>query len=486
MTIYGIKSNFIFNLVGTIIPLIVALATIPIYISHIGSARYGVLSIVWVLLGYFGFLDLGISRAAANALAKLGLSSHKDRSKVLITAICVNLCLGAFGGVILYFAGSFLVEHLLASSAYLKPEIEKAFPWIAVLLPIALVSGVGSGALEARERFLAANLLQVVGTIIGQVLPVICAVLVSPSLSVVIPAAVLSRALSVLLILGFVIREERPLSLRNFDWKHCRTLLGYGGWVSMSNIISPLMTSLDQLMIGSMLGVTALTHYSVPMSLVIRTQILAAALSRTLFPRMSRSTGEDAKKLADKALVTLAYGYGAICAPAIVLAKPFIVFWIGDDFASVAGPVAELLLIGAWINGLAFIPFALLQAQGHPDIVAKFHALEVIPYIFILWFLMIQYGLLGAALAWVLRVTVDAGLLFAAARLRTADVVPLSPPLGFILSSYLILQIINPTPTGAILIAAFLGLGVAIAGVFFDRNARAFVFSLRFSRQEQD
>ena len=483
---HGIKANFIYNLIGTIVPLIIALITVPIYVSHIGSARYGVLSIVWILLGYFGFLDLGLSRASANALAKLAHSTQHERSQVLITAFCINLCIGTIGGIVLFFSASSLLDHLLTVPADLKYEIDNASPWIASLLPLLLVSGVGTGALEAREQFLAANVLQVTGNTIAQALTVLSAVLISPSLSVVIPAAVLSRGLSVLIIVVYVVREERPLSLRSFDRKRCRQLLGYGGWVSVSNIVSPLLTSLDQLVIGSVLGVAAVTHYAVPMSLVVRSQILAAALARTLFPRMSRSTRDEARDLSEKASVMLAHCYGGVCAPAIVLVAPFITFWMGEDFASSAAPVAELLLIGAWVNGLAFIPFSLLQGQGRPDITAKFHMLELIPFVILLWFLANRFGIFGAAAGWVLRSTLDAGLLFAAAGFSITRVLAILPPFAFILAAYLFVQISEPTLIDAILVAAFLGGGVLMAGVVVDHNARNLVLSLRFPKRSHN
>ena len=73
----SITRNTTYNVIGTLVPVIVALVTIPIYIKMIGDERYAVLSIAWLLLGYFGVFDLGIGKAAAQRISILQTKSYE-------------------------------------------------------------------------------------------------------------------------------------------------------------------------------------------------------------------------------------------------------------------------------------------------------------------------------------------------------------------------------------------------------------------------
>jgi O-antigen/teichoic acid export membrane protein len=169
--------------------------------------------------------------------------------------------------------------------------------------------------------------------------------------------------------------------------------LGYGGWVTVSSLISPLLVSADQFLIGSLIGVAGVAHYAVPMNLVVRTQTFSAAPARTFLPRMSVLSRDGALELGARALQSVGYGYAAICAPAIVISPVFFRYWIRPDFALIAAPVAQILFIGAWINGLAFVSFTLIQGQGRPDMTGKLHFAEILPFLGILWLLTSTLGL---------------------------------------------------------------------------------------------
>src|SRR5215471_13808988 len=62
--------NTVWNLLGQILPMTVGLVAIPILVRGIGVARFGVLSLASVLIGYFSLFDRGIGRALTKLVAE--------------------------------------------------------------------------------------------------------------------------------------------------------------------------------------------------------------------------------------------------------------------------------------------------------------------------------------------------------------------------------------------------------------------------------
>ena len=406
-----------YNLAGAATPLVVALVTVPLYLHQIGEARYGVLAIVWLLLGYFGLFDLGLSRATANYIARLPTEAAKEREEVFWTACILNVTFGLLGGLVLYFVGGPLLGQWFKMSAGLHGEALAALPWIAASVPVATLTAVLTGALEGQERFGIVNLIQASGAILFQVFPLVAAFVISPSLAIVIPVAVAVRAVSIIP-LALTVKAKLPLrGLPKLRVVRIRRLLNYGVWVTVTSVVGPVLVSIDRFLIGVVMGAAAVAYYAVPFNLVSRASILPGALSRSLFPRFSAQN----KSAAERTAIDSGRVLSGVMTPLVILGlfvmHPFLALWVGIDFAARAAPVGEIILLGIWVNGFAIVPFAMLQAQGRPDLVAKFHVLELAPFIALLWWALHRFGLTGAAGAWTLRVTVDAMLLFWAAKL---------------------------------------------------------------------
>ena len=468
MILPSLRRNFAHNAIGALVPSAVAFLVVPLYVHAIGVETYGLMALIWLVLGYFGFLDLGLARATANALAKLG-SDAGERGGLLATAFLLSCAVGAVGAVLLFLAGPRLFGDVVRLSPTLRVELQDAMPWVAGLLPLTLLFGVAEGALESRERFFLVNAVQVAGAVLGQILPLLCALAVSPSVPVLAAASFGARAATTAAMIALATRGERLSLDRTRLRARVGRLLGYGSWITLTNIVSPLLAGADQFLLGATFGTASVSYYAVPMTAVQRSQILAGASARTLFPRLSRLDRADAAVLAGRAVGVLAYGMAAAYVPILILADLGMTLWMGADFARHSVPVLRLLLVGAWINALAFLPLALIQAQGRPDLVAKLHLAELLPYLGLLWWLVPRYGLEGAALAWTVRIAVDAAVLFAIARLGGSWLAGIALPMLALLCAYAASSVLFLSASVALPLAAGAGLLVGACGLV--RNA---------------
>lgn len=207
----SVARNTVYNLTGSALSVLVTLVTVPLYLEQIGEARYGVMALVWLLLGYFGLFDLGLSRAVANYIARLRSDQEQERAAVFWTAMILNVGFGILGGCVLYFVGGPLFGHWLKSSAGVRQEAVTVLPWVAAAVPVATSTAVLTGALTGRERFGLVNTLETAGLVLFQVLPLVAAFLIGPQLTVIIPVAVGARILSMV---PFVVVVVRVLPIR--------------------------------------------------------------------------------------------------------------------------------------------------------------------------------------------------------------------------------------------------------------------------------
>ena len=159
----------------------------------------------------------------------------------------------------------------------------------------------------------------------------------------------------------------------------------------------------------------------------------------------------------------LAYGYALICAVAIILAPAFLRFWVSTGFAKIAAPVAEILFVGAWINGVSSIAFTLLQGQGRVALIGKFHLAQVAPSLAVLWWLTSLFGICGAAVAWSARCVADALGMFYAARIPRADLASILFPAAFLGVSSFVAHAVGSSLYAAAAAAILTGIAVFVS-----------------------
>lgn len=412
----SIKKHTGYNIAGMTIPLILSLITVPFYIHTVGEARYGVLAIAWLLLGYFGFFDLGLGAAAAQKIAALDPDAHQERAQIFKTALTINMALGVLGGALLWPVSLYVINHMMTIDDGLRTELVGALPWLTLGVPIATTSGVLIGALQGRGKFLDLNVTSTIGSALGQTVPLIVALCVGPRLPLLIVSVLACRAISVMLMYWrcrlWFSSDKRVRITREGMY----SLLRFGGWVTISSLLGPLLLGMDRFAIGSLLGAEAIAYYTVPFQLAERLVIIPTALCSALLPKVAAASDEQRRTMITSTIHVLTSVMTPLTVVGVLLITPFLSRWISPAFALSAGLPAQLLLVGFWAGSMALVPYMELRATGRPQVIAKCHLGELLPYFGLLYIGLKYGGLPGAAIVFIARCVSDLALLMYFAR----------------------------------------------------------------------
>ena len=416
-----VARHTVYNILGQAVPLVVGVAAIPIMTRSLGDARFGLLALMWAIIGYFSLLDLGLGRATTKFVAEALADQDAPRARQVAGFTAAGqTALGVVGGAILGAVTPWAVTELLRVPAELRVEAEHAFRWLALSVPFVVLSLNLRAVLEGAQRFDLANLIRAPHGVLAFAIPAVAAALgvgLAGIVALLLALRVVSCCATWIAIRG---------ALPGFRWELrpprelVRPLLRYGGWVAVSNVVGPILIYLERFVLGAVAGVGAVAYFAAPYEAISRLLLIPASLAGGLFPVVSVPLTDERRAEAERLLARSVRSLWALLGgPVIVVvlfSGPLLEGWLGPAYAVRGATSLAILAAGMLIIGLAHVPSILLYGQGRPDLPAIFQVLELPIYIGLAWWCVRAYGVTGAALAWTLRVTLDAVLLFAAAR----------------------------------------------------------------------
>jgi O-antigen/teichoic acid export membrane protein len=408
--------NTIWNLAGNAAPFVVAIFSIPILIRNLGTDRFGVLALAWAIVGYASLFDLGLGRALTQLVArKLGADQHDEIPALVWTSLILMTVLGIVGGVFLAVASPWLGIRVLHVPVWLQTETTRSFYLLSLSVPIVVGTAGLRGFLEAHQRFDVVNLLRIPLGIFAFAGPLLVLPF-SKTLPPVVGILVLGRLAAWIAYLVFCFKVS-PVLRDRILWHRQAVvpLMKFGGWMTVTNVIGPLMVTLDRLVIGALLSVAAVAYYATPYEAITKLWIVPSSIVAVVFPAFSTSLighPERASLLYDRSVKYVLVTLFPIVLVVMLFAPEILNLWLGRDFAAHSSIVLQWLAIGVFINSLALVPATLIQGSGRPDATAKLHALELPLYLLAMWLLIRSHGIEGAAIAWTGRVVLDALALF--------------------------------------------------------------------------
>lgn len=401
----------IMNLAGLGLPLVVAVFTIPVLIRSLGEERFGLLTLIWAIVGYFGLFDFGLGRALTQQLSVLIARDEQDKAGALVTtSLAIMAGLGIVAGIIIWAGAPWGVSLIKGVSD--RQDAVSALRSMAFAMPfIVLTSGL-RGILEARFAFGVLNLIRIPMGLLTFLGPLAVVALWSRSLTAVAWILTLGRIVACAAHAWFV---RTDLFAGGFDREQLGPLLTSGGWLTVSNIISPLMGYADRFIIGGTLSAGLVAYYTTPNEMITKIWIIPGALTAVLFPRFAQDIvrdGKDAWTLFRKAIGAVFLATLPIALAIALFAQELLTLWVGAQFALHSAPILQVFSLGIVITCLAHLPYTAIQSANRARVTALVHCGLISVFVPLSWLLTQRLGLIGAVTTWLMRVIVDAALMF--------------------------------------------------------------------------
>jgi O-antigen/teichoic acid export membrane protein len=396
----------LWNLVGYIAPLVVAVAVIPFLIKRLGTAEYGVLTIAWGVVGYFGVFDMGLSNALTKFIAeRIGRDAPGEISDIFHTGFALLLGSSVCGAILLALLAHPLANSWLSVPPDLRSQACTVFRLFAVALPFVVSVACFRGTLCAFQRFAVMNKIQIAVGTFSFAGPAIAAIF-TRNLVPIVALLVASRAAAWLIYLFCCFQVVPSLSMRfRPRRKLIRPLVTFGGWISICNVTDPLFLYSDRFILGALVSMTAVAYYATPFDMVSRLWVIPDALNTALFPSYASSMRRDGRRATELLEKAGHYLFPLILSPVLVVvlfAHLILRLWINPSFAAHSGVVLQWLAVGVLFSSLARMPWTLMSAY-RPDYPAKLVMFEAPLYLGLLYGLIRLYGIEGAAVAWTCR-----------------------------------------------------------------------------------
>ena len=415
---HRVFKNSALNVGSQIVVMLVMVAAMPFIVRGLGEVAFALLSLIWTVITYFSLWDLGIGRSVTKFVAEKHASGKTEEVVAIIyQSIFLSLILGLIlGGVLLLF------ENQLSSALFKVPltyhaSVLTSLRIVAFAMPVLVLQGALRGALMGFSRFDLSNSLQIANGIL-QWGGALVLVLLKFDVTWIIGFVLGSRLLTTIGYLYFVRKiVSLRLSLLSGNRLLIRQLLSFGGWAMVSQVVSPVLQYAERFMLSGIIATSVVAYYVVAYEATSKMLVFSTGLVSALFPALSeiQGVGEYGGKMdtlyrtSERIMVFSFLPVGVILAG---FSREILSVWMGAAFASHAVVAFQILTVAFLLNSVSQMPFTHLQAIGRSDITGRIHLAELPIHLLIAYALVNLFGVVGAAVATLLRIILDGTLLY--------------------------------------------------------------------------
>lgn len=324
---------------------VIAFFLTPFLVHTLGKNEYGIWALVFSVIAYMNFFDVGMKQSLARYLSKHYATRDYDGLNQVINS--GNLIYSITGSLVVI--GTLVIAYFFLSAFSVSPEFMPVMQ--TTLIIIGLNQAVSfffmtGTAIGPFHRYDVSNAIDIAASIINALVVVYFLKKGHGLITLAVITIVINVVQSIVRrIVQQQLVPQIRFRLRYINRERIRELLGYG-IVSFFIVISWMVIfNIDNVVVGVYLSTTAVTFYSIAGQIINYLRTIISSIGVPLVPAISHldatSGIHDISNLYTRLSKYLYYLTACICVGLMFLGGKFIYLWMGPEFTS----TVEILLI---------------------------------------------------------------------------------------------------------------------------------------------
>lgn len=397
-----IISNIFSNWANLAATVIIAFLVSPIMVNCLGKELYGVWVLIISVTGYFTVLDFGVNTAIVRYISSSAAQSdYVKAQRIYSTSIAI---FGVTAIVILIFSLIFgkFIQDIFKINNISHGYLYAVFIISALDLAFGLVSSVLLGTLTGLQEFKFINATSLIINILKSCLLVYMLKGGHGLLTLAIMqiSATASRAVIQKIYLKYKYTQIK-FSSGTISRDTIKTIYSYSVYSFIIAIALKLLFYTDSVVIGAVIGVSEVTYYAIPSTLLDYLEKFVWAMIAVLIPVISANDATN-NSAGNPKLYIVGTRYTLMISMPVVISlyyygDDFLTLWMGSDFGVRSQWVLKILLVGFGVSFSQLIAHGILKGTSRHRVLAYILAIEALANLGLSLILAPVYGIEGVA-----------------------------------------------------------------------------------------
>jgi O-antigen/teichoic acid export membrane protein len=365
-----LKSGAIFSYLLIAFNTFYGLFFTPFLISTLGEGEYGVYKIIASLIGSLSILDLGIGSTMLRYIAKFYAENDKKNlsnfsamgfvQAAALSALMIIVC-----ACVYFNLGNFYSEAL-TNSEFIKAK--QLFVLFGIILILNTFEKVIYGIITGCGRFAFSNSIKFVSVLSKVIISFLILKRVADSVVLLLVEIAITVVVMAVQLLYISAKINIKIKLYYWDSKLFGQSFKYTVLMFIQSLAVQMNGSLDNMVIGSVIGSVAVAVYSIGLQLYNMYEQFALAFSNMMLPTVSKQIADGASnKELENTVIKVGrlefMALGGALAGFVIIGKEFITLWLGKEFL-LAWVVAVILMVPTTIPLIQNVSLSILRAKN--------------------------------------------------------------------------------------------------------------------------